>query len=211
MIMCSFSGCGRSEYANGLCGGHNQQRNKGKALKPLRMPYRQRAVIALDDNTCALPLTKGRVAIVDAVDADLGSVPWTAMENGINCYAGHTVRDTVTGKRTLEQLHRVVAKRAGLKIDGLQVDHIDCDGLNCRRRNLRPATKTNNARNVRAPRTNTSGIKGVSWYKSSSKWVASICVDGKKKTLGYFQDIELAAFVYEEAAHKYHGEFARAA
>ncbi|MDO5555136.1 MAG: AP2 domain-containing protein [Clostridia bacterium] len=37
---------------------------------------------------------------------------------------------------------------------------------------------------------NTSGIKGVSWYKPTNKWVAHIAFQKKKHTLGYYNNIQ---------------------
>lgn len=37
---CTFPGCGKAHQAHGLCTGHNQQRNRGKKLAPLRATHR---------------------------------------------------------------------------------------------------------------------------------------------------------------------------
>ena len=89
------------------------------------------------------------------------------------------------------------------------VDHIDGDPLNNKIENLRGATQSQNMMNLKTPRTNTSGIKGVSWYKPRRKWRVSVTVNGKQKSFGCFDDIELAELVAIEARNKYHGEFAR--
>ena len=41
---------------------------------------------------------------------------------------------------------------------------------------------------------------GVSWFKQTKKWMASIMIDGKKKNLGYYHDEKEAARVYDEQA-----------
>jgi hypothetical protein len=44
--------------------------------------------------------------------------------------------------------------------------------------------------------------------KRKMKWIARIRYDGKHKFIGYFDDEIEAAKAYDEAAKKYHGEFA---
>jgi len=88
----------------------------------------------------------------------------------------------------------------------IEVDHIDTLS-NCIE-NLRPATHSQNGKNRKTPKNNTSGVKGVSWHKRSKKWVVSIGVNWKRKALGYFDDLDLAELVSIEARNKYHGEFA---
>lgn len=88
------------------------------------------------------------------------------------------------------------------------VDHINMDKLDNRIENLRPASVSENSKN-RIGNRGMSGVKGVSWHKKARKWIANITVNNIKKHLGYFDDVELAALVTEEARNKYHGEFAR--
>lgn len=92
-----------------------------------------------------------------------------------------------------------------------QIDHMNGDRADNRIANLRPATATQNHANMRRPRDNTSGSKGVYWDKANSKWVANVRIGGKTKYLGRFDRIEDAAAAYKNAAHKYFGEFARIA
>jgi hypothetical protein len=89
------------------------------------------------------------------------------------------------------------------------VDHVDGDGLNNRLSNLRLASRAENQWNVGAPRTNTSGIKGVSWHSRNKKWVATLRRHGKKVHLGYFRTKEEAQDAYQKAVPTFHGEFAR--
>lgn len=92
-----------------------------------------------------------------------------------------------------------------------KIDHRDGNRSNNSWSNLRPANDTENALNSGVRKDNTSGRKGVSFYKATAKWGAYITVDGCRKHLGYFNLIEDAAAAYADAAHKYHGEFARTA
>jgi hypothetical protein len=88
------------------------------------------------------------------------------------------------------------------------VDHIDCDRSNNKISNLRESTHQTNSENYKTPKTNNSGVKNVSWYKSLNKWVVSMSIKKTKKTIGYYDDLELAELVAIEARNKYRGEFA---
>lgn len=88
-------------------------------------------------------------------------------------------------------------------------DHINGNGLDCRRSNMREATVTQNRHNTGIRKDNRSGYKGVSWDKDENKWVVRIQKDNKNKTIGRYDTKEAAARAYNEAAKKYHGEFAR--
>ncbi len=92
--------------------------------------------------------------------------------------------------------------------EGKLVDHINRDSMDNRRENLRFATKGQNNMNQSGRKGTSSKYKGVSWYKSRKLWRAMIKVNGKRKSLGYFESEAEAAKVYDEAARKYHGEFA---
>ena len=89
------------------------------------------------------------------------------------------------------------------------IDHIDNDQSNNSIENLRPCTKLENNLNSRIRIDNTSGIKGVHWDKCSKKWKAQLSISGKRKHLGLFDDISVAAEAVRSAREKHHGEFAR--
>lgn len=88
------------------------------------------------------------------------------------------------------------------------LDHINNDKLDNRFENLRPATISQNNHNIKIPKHNTSGVKGLTWDKNAKKWHAAIKLNGKKIYLGIFQDKELAELVICEARSKYHQGFA---
>ena len=88
------------------------------------------------------------------------------------------------------------------------VDHKNGNGLDNRIENLRVATKSENCRNRTLHRNNQSGFKNVAWVKSNNAWSVSLSVNGKKKHIGFFKDIEFADLVAQEARNLYHGEFA---
>ena len=90
-----------------------------------------------------------------------------------------------------------------------QVDHIDGNNQNNSLSNLRWATCSENSRNRKKRKDNTSDYTGVCFHKRSGKWEARIYVNGKNKYLGSFHTKEEAAAVYREAAKKAFGEFYR--
>lgn len=163
-----------------------------------------------------IPLTRGYVALVDRSDYErVSQFNWHAL---VGKRKDGTVR-TVYGFRALprvpskngrtrqphELLHRFIL---GVKDLSIQVDHEDHDGLNCRRHNLRVATQTENNRNAKTRRDNTSGYKGVSWLKQKKRWRVRIMVNGRSKYLGMFADQTVAARRYDMAAIENYGEFA---
>lgn len=89
------------------------------------------------------------------------------------------------------------------------VDHINGDGLDNRRANLRPATPSQNSANRGPASNNTSGYKGVSLYRRTGRWRASVGIDGAQHHLGYFTEPIDAARAYDAAALHHFGEFAR--
>ena len=89
-----------------------------------------------------------------------------------------------------------------------QVDHINRIRNDDRFCNLRLATNQQNGSNCSLSKRNTSGHKGVMWYKRHNTWAASIRVNRKLIHLGYFKDIQNAIDARLKAEQQYFGEFA---
>lgn len=88
------------------------------------------------------------------------------------------------------------------------VDHIDGNTFNNNIENLRAATPCQNNHNRSISSRNKTGVKGVSFCKQMKKYKTQITLAYKQKHLGYFDDLELAGLVADEARSLYHGSFA---
>lgn len=106
-------------------------------------------------------------------------------------------------------LHRLAWLYVYGKWPSRSIDHINGNPTDNRMSNLRECTQTQNMRNARIRKDNTSGIKGVYWVKKEQKWRAFINVGGKLIILGTFEMKEEAAECRRKAASKEFGDFAR--
>lgn len=148
-----------------------------------------------------IQLSRGKVAIVDdEVYESLARHKW-------HCDSiGYAARKVWKGfKCETVRMHRALVDAP----DGMVVDHINGNKLDNRRSNLRVCTRAQNLMNRGKQRNNTSGFKGVSYHKQCSKWMAFIKLNKRFINLGLFDTPEAAALAYNEAAKKYHGEFAK--
>ena len=158
--------------------------------------------------TIELELTRGQVAVIDDIDADLAEFKWCVQAHHSGDF--YAVRNAAHPKRMKVLLHRVILERViGRPLTKTELtDHVSGDKLDNRRTNLRIATNAQNLRNRGKQRNNTTGFKGVAWHRTSEKWTAQIVVNGKKMHLGYFTTPEAAHAAYCIAARELHGEFA---
>lgn len=90
-----------------------------------------------------------------------------------------------------------------------EIDHKDTNPLNNRIDNLRISNRSQNMANGKIKTTNTSGVKGVTLNKATGKYQAYITVNRKMYHLGFFDTLEEAKAIRQEAHEKYFGEFAR--
>ncbi len=162
-------------------------------------------------NYCTIPLTRGKVALVDAADFPrVSQYTWYAKQHYRSKHLWYAYRGVqVDYVKHYIALHRFILDAP----PGVHVDHINGDGFDNRRSNLRFANQKQNGANQRKPVAKPSGyssrFKGVTWRKREEKWVAQIKVDYRNHWLGYFNTEEDAARAYNDAALDHWGEFAQ--
>ena len=144
--------------------------------------------------TKEIPLTQGKVALVDDCDyEELSKYRWYAHKNYNTFYAQRkSPRDPVTRKRNIILMHVIIAGTP----NGMETDHINGNGLDNRRGNLRVVTTRQNAQNRHICKT--SKYPGVSWDKDKRKWRVQIYATGKHY-LGRYDDEITASRRYQIA------------
>ena len=142
-------------------------------------------------------ITQERLKEVLDYNPETGAFMWKATNSHDGSEAGgYNAAGYV--KIKIDQMMYFAHRLAILYTDGYmpegEVDHINRIKSDNRRKNLREASRQCQVRNCGMRRDNTSGIKGVSWHKPTSKWRAKITVDGQQKFLGHFDSIIKAAY-----------------
>ena len=151
-----------------------------------------------------IPLTRGKVAIVDNEDFEvLSQWKWYAAVNGKRCYAART-NWTGAPPKQVRMACQIMAHPISM-----EVDHINGNPLDNRRSNLRVCTHRENGANRNRQQGGTSTYKGVSWHKETKRWRAQIQYAGTVFHLGCHSDESEAAFRYDLAARGLFREFAR--
>lgn len=121
-----------------------------------------------------VPLNPSGVALVD--DADFALVSQFTWWNDTGYAATRVNRRKV-------YMHRLLLGNDSAFL----VDHVNRNKLDNRRKNLRLATKQDNAHNSALPRHNTSGIRGVCWSRKQRRWLVRMCLgDSKPHHFGSF-------------------------
>lgn len=150
-----------------------------------------------------ISLSQGLRTVID--DEDLHLVEgfiWCALKapkGKFYAVRNRRVAERENGLPRLQYMHSLIT---GFDL----TDHCDGDGLNNVRANLRMATSAQNNMNRRP--SSGCGYKGVTFDKARNSFLAAIKVDGKRKFLGRFHDVEEAARTYDIAAGEIFGEFA---
>lgn len=111
----------------------------------------------------------------------------------------------VKGENKMIKMHRFLLNPNNNNF----IDHINSDTLDNRKSNLRICDISQNNMNREKSKKTNNLYKGVHKQPHGRTWSATIFVKNKRIYLGNYPTAELAAASYNEAAKKYHGEFAR--
>lgn len=173
---CEHSECPRTFYAKGYCFAHYKRARAGSNMDA---PFQRKG--------------------------DYESKFWERVSKSESCWnwtaglsaAGYGV---MRYGKTDQLAHRISYRLSiGPIGEGLQIDHM-CHNRACvNPKHLRVATDGLNKQNRSgATRSSKSGIRGVTWYESRSKWMAKATMQGKQYYLGYFSDIHDATKAVSE-------------
>ena len=89
-----------------------------------------------------IPLTKGKVALVDDEDfEEVSKVTWYLVKIRNTCYAHGYVKPP---SKKMEYMHRLILKTP----EDMETDHINGNGLDNRKENLRVVTHRQNMQNI---------------------------------------------------------------
>lgn len=116
-----------------------------------------------------------------------------------NKIAGNIKKNIKTGRKYYEikifskkyQSHRIIFLYMTGSFPKNEVDHIDGNGLNNKWENLREVNKSDNQRNRKLNKNNSTGCPGV-YRLANNKYRVKINHDNKELHLGYYNDLDTA-------------------
>ena len=191
MKKCKVEGCNGKHCAKGYCNKHYYQMKRcGKVTTRNRLDpneiikYDDHAEIVLYDN---YGIEKSRT-LIDLDDVDkVKDYKWCILS------ASGYVSTNIKGLNM--RLHRFIMDCP----EDMVVDHINHDRLDNRKSNLRICTRQQNNMNRKCA--------GITYHKTTGKWIAQIAYNHNHMYLGSFDKKEDAIQARKQAEIEYFGEY----
>lgn len=105
--------------------------------------------------------------------------------------------------------HRLVFLFVYGEYPSSDVDHKNLKRDDNRLENLRITNRRNNMLNISSHKDSVLGKKNIFYRKDTGKYSVRATVNGRYRSFGCFEDLELAELVAKYVREKYHGEYAR--
>lgn len=158
-----------------------------------------------------LKLTKGYYTLLDDEDyflikskySEYKPISWCDKRNPVYIRASLCKYDKRERKTVFIQVPRLIMNAPKGKV----VDHINRDTLDNRKTNLRICGFSENIRNCKMRKNNTSGYRGVTYQKKSNRWNALIMVNRKSIYLGYYKTAKEASVAYQKFVKEKYGNY----
>lgn len=195
--ICTFPECPKDHYLSGLCGTHYRAAKPPCTFEGCAKPIHAKGYCGQhylrvqrygDVNATAFIKGDDVARFAQYVNKTKTCWNWTGGTDRLG-YGKFKLN------RKEEAAHRVsYGWEIGPIPDGMEIDH-RCHNRSCvNPGHLRAVTRKQNMENLSGPyRSNTSGVRGVSWSKQHSMWRATVRHNGKNHHVGLFRDLAEAA------------------
>lgn len=148
-----------------------------------------------------LKLTKGYYTLLDDEDylliktkySEYKPISWFDKRNPTYTRAALYKHNVETKTSIYIQIPRLIMNAPKGKV----VDHIDRNTLDNRKQNLRVCGFSENIRNCKMRKNNTSGYRGAAFNKRTKKWHSSVMINYKSIYLGQYNTAKEASSAYK--------------
>lgn len=196
-ITCSVEGCNNPHHANGLCVKHYTQVARHSSVQT--RTNRTANEIMLYDDYAEILLYNADNKEVARTKIDIQDI---SKVKDIKWYFSQTKRGcSVKSNLPRMRLHNFLLNHTD---SSKVVIHKNGDNLDNRRANLIIISLKEKQQNIKIPKNNKSGHKGVWFCKDRNKWQAQITINNKTKSLGRFNTFEEAVIAREQAEQQYY-------
>lgn len=201
--ICKVEGCEKQIHSLGYCKRHDMQiRRKGYIYgHPFKTKHGKNEYTVVS-NYVEMSVYDKFGDLAGKVLVDLEDVEKCKLFNW--CKNGSNYIATKINNKSI-RLHRYLLN---LSSYFPLVDHANRNKFDNRKANLRICTKSENVCNSGKRKNNTSGYKDVFFKKRNNTWFTITETVNGRAYAGGFNTPEEAALAYNQAALKYHGEFA---